>query len=46
MNDQKSSSQNPTAMHVGQFTATKLLVFVAITILATTKFRHAQLRTA
>ena len=33
MNDQKSSSQKPTAMHVGQFTANKLLVFVAIGVL-------------
>jgi predicted PurR-regulated permease PerM len=33
MNDQKSSSQKPTAMHVGQFTASKLLVFVAIGVL-------------
>jgi predicted PurR-regulated permease PerM len=33
MNDQKSSSQKPIAMHVGQFTANKLLVFVAIGVL-------------
>jgi predicted PurR-regulated permease PerM len=33
MNDQKSSSQKPIAMHVGQFTASKLLVFVAIGVL-------------
>jgi predicted PurR-regulated permease PerM len=33
MNDQKSASQKPIAMHVGQFTANKLLVFVAIGVL-------------
>jgi predicted PurR-regulated permease PerM len=33
MNDQESSSQKLTAMHVGQFTANKLLVFVAIGVL-------------